>query len=76
MCNIVGGVYFWGVYYAPSAFDYAPLMGAFGAYKEKNRARIDLVKFLFFESAFCAVLPYFEKTETIENSEIRPRNYM
>ena len=40
------------------------------------RARIDLVKFLFFESAFCAVLPYFEKTETIENSEFRPRNYM
>ena len=44
--------------------------------REKNRARIDLVKFLFFESAFCAVLPYFGKTETIENSEIRPRNYM
>ena len=46
------------------------------SYTGENRARIDLVKFLFFESAFCAVLPYFEKTETIENLEIRPRNYM
>ena len=31
------------------------------SYTGENRARIDLVKFLFFESAFCAVLPYFEK---------------
>ena len=36
-----------------------------------------IVKFVFFVIVFfCAVLPYFETNETIENSEIRPRNYM